>query len=429
MVHPVAGWSTNASAEARSALRRIADGDSELGAWVSTIDAHALDVSPPLGTSADGPLKGVPVGVKDVIDTHDLPTERGSSLFASRQSRLDATIVALLRRAGAIVVGKTVTAEFGLFHPNGTRNPHDPARTPGGSSSGSAAAVGAGHVPLTVGTQTGGSIIRPASYCGAWAIKPTFGSIDRAGMMLHAPSVDTLGFLASSSEMLARALRATCWPSVVRRGTDRPGRQQARHTTVTFAEVHNLGDLDADAARRIEAAATLLDTMPDVEVRRETTPFDGAAVDEAAGIVVAFEAFEGLSPLIEEHPDEVSSEIHAIVVRGSGIDRAAYHEAMAVGHDAAERTDRWLTERGLVVTPSAPGVAPAGLSSTGSSAFNRTWSFLGQPCVGVPALRGSHDLPLGLQLIGARGADFSLLRGASLVHHLLAPLRVDESDR
>lgn len=403
---------------AHDSLARIAAADADVRAWVRTVGPAALPVAP------DGPLAGVPVGVKDVIDTEDLATERGSELFAGRRPRLDATIVALLRRAGAVVVGKTVTAEFGLFHPNGTRNPHDLSRTPGGSSSGSAAAIGAGHVPLTVGTQTGGSIVRPASYCGAWAIKPTYGSIDRAGMMLHATSVDTLGFLGSSADILDRALRATCWPGVVRGDvaaalSTRLAPVSARPSIITFAEVHNLAELDADAAARIAAAFAQLDATPGVRVTRAAPPFDGAAVDEAAGIVVAYESYEGLAPLVDAHADRVSRAIQDIVVKGAGIDRATYRAALDVGRHAAAQVDSWLADGGLVVAPSAPGVAPVGLGSTGSSAFNRAWSFLGQPCVNVPALTGEHGLPLGLQAIGPRGDDLALLARSAGLHELL----------
>ena len=351
-----------------------------------------------------GPLAGVAVGVKDIIDTHDFATERGSEVFRDRRPDLDAAIVSQLRRLGAVIVGKTVTTEFGMREPGPTTNPHDSRRTPGGSSSGSAAAVAAGHVSLAVGTQTGGSIIRPAGYCGVWAIKPTFGLIDRFGVQLHSSSIDTVGLFAESGEILARAT------GIVLGGDDRSGPEDQPRR---FRFLRSRRDRHLDPADReaLEAWLEVQRAAGNVEHDAAVPPFDEDALDDAHRVITRFEAARLLWGLYVDHHDEISEHVHEMVESGKRITLAEYTNAQNSVEDIRAQTDAWLTD-GPVLAPTARSVAPIGLSSTGSSEYCRAWTLLGNPCVSVPGLRGSAGMPFGIQAIGPRHWDRGTISAA-----------------
>lgn len=402
-----------------SALERIDRDEATIYAWASLAEPGTVPMSPSDGS---GLLAGVGFGIKDIIDTADLPTERGSVLFAGRRPSLDATVVSLLRAHGAVVVGKTVTTVFGMRDPGPTRNPHDSKRTPGGSSSGSAAAVAAGHVDLAIGTQTGGSVIRPAAYCGVWGIKPTAGVIDRFGLMLHSSSVDTIGFIGRDPEILARALVAVTRPEGPMRA--------AQGSTSVLGPVTPMPLLRFMRSRRDEVLEPLareaiddwLDAIRkrgDIQVELVDPPLDDVALDDVLRLVVNYEAARLLDGLVAEHGAAVGDHVLHLVEDGRTISATAYRDALAGVAAARARIDAWLAD-GFVVAPSARGVAPLGLGSTGSAEYCRPWSLLGNPTVNVPGLRADAAMPLGVQVVTARHTDLWALRAAAQVGRLTA---------
>jgi Asp-tRNA(Asn)/Glu-tRNA(Gln) amidotransferase A subunit family amidase len=381
-------------------MRAIQAREPELGAFACLADAAALAAQ--AGRCA-GPLAGVPVGVKDIFDTLDLPTRYGSpALYPALPARHDAPVVAALRRTGALVVGKTTTTEFAYLHPTATRNPAAPGRTPGGSSAGSAAAVAAGLLPLALGSQTGGSTIRPASYCGVVGYMPTALWLPKHGLKCFSWSLDTVG-------LFARHVADAAWCAQALSGRSLVEDPDAGRTVVVGVIGHHPWGEPAPAARRaVETAATAL---RDGGLRIQPVdlpPIAGAAFDAhadiqgyEAGTALRHEwttAREQLSPILGEYLDGAAS-----------ITAAAYERAQHVAATARQELDAWLGACDLLLTPSAPDEAPAGYASTGPSTFNRLWTLLGWPCVSVPGLRGDHGAPIGVQLVGRAGSDARVL--------------------
>jgi len=404
-------------------LARIAEREEVVHAWVDfdaeypLAEARAADALVRAGAEL-GPLHGVPVGLKDIIDTADLPTGNGSRLFAGRRPVHDATCVRLLRAAGAIILGKTVTTEFALSSARATTNPHNPAHTPGGSSSGSAASVADFMVPLSIGSQTGGSVIRPASFCGVYGYKPTYGSISRHGVLIISRFLDHLGIYGRTLEDLA-----------------------------LFGDtlmVHDHGDRDM----RFHPGCQLLDALSEpnaatpprlafvkgpawAHAEDHLTPVFDAYVEQFGGAVQEVELggiFESaldaqatimnaslwanLGEYCENHADKIDAETVTRVNAGREVLAGDFIHASELAGSLNHALDGLFEHYDALITAAAPGEAPLGLTSTGNAAFQRIWTVTGVPTLTLPKLEGPNAMPIGVQVIGKRGRDADLFRAA-----------------
>jgi Asp-tRNA(Asn)/Glu-tRNA(Gln) amidotransferase A subunit family amidase len=364
-------------------------------------------------TPSDGPLAGMPIGVKDVIDTADMPSQYGSPAWAGHRPRADAACVAAARAAGAVVMGKTVTTEFATRHPGPTANPANPKHTPGGSSSGSAAGVGAGFFPLAFGTQTAGSIVRPAAYCGVVGFKPTYGTLHRAGMKVMSESLDTIGVMARSVADCALAMGAMSgldFGAPEAKAPRAPRLALVMGPTADQAAPETLALIErvAEACRKAGATVT-----PVVLPASVTDAYEAHAYvmnmesAEALGWEMAH-ARAQVSPVLQERMDWGRAQPRARLLEG----RAAFATARAALPAAIDGFD-------AVLCPAAPGEAPEGLGWTGDPAFNSLWTLLHGPCVTVPAGTGPKGLPLGVQLAGRIGDDAAVLGWAAWVRAAL----------
>jgi Asp-tRNA(Asn)/Glu-tRNA(Gln) amidotransferase A subunit family amidase len=403
-----------AEALVAACLERIAARDGELAAWVhvateaALAQARALDRQP-----ARGLLHGVPVGIKDIFDTADMPTEHNSPIYRGNRPRADAAAVALLRQAGCIILGKTATAEFANVHPAATRNPRNPAHTPGGSSSGSAAAVAERMVPLALGTQTGGSVIRPAAFCGVIGLKPSFGSINRAGVKPVSESLDTVGLFATTVEDAALALNLLSG----RRIPDFAAKSAAPR--IGFARTSRWKDADAATHAALEAAAARL-ASAGAKLSDAPLPAAAEALFEEQGKIMNFEAARALAWEHAQHREAISSVLLKRLDEGLTVSREQYDNARQTARDARRQFADLMRGFDLLLTPSARGEAPLGLTSTGDSVFNRVWTLLGVPCVTLPWGGGPQGLPLGIQLVAAIEQDTALLAHAQWAASALA---------
>ncbi len=387
-----------AAQNAAEALERIAAGDAELRAWVQ------VDREAPRRPVARGPLSGVPFGVKDVIDVAGLSTRNGLEL-ETPAAALDAWCVAALRAAGAVPVGKTVTTPLAFKDPALTRNPHDAARTPGGSSAGSAAAVAAGHVPFALGTQTIGSILRPASFCGVVGFKPTFGSIPMQGVGRLAPSLDHVGVLARDVETAARF--ATVFLSGIDSHSDRPPR-------IAFAPQANAERFESEVRGALAALADRLRAGGcTVDVIDLPSAVD-ASVD-ALDTILAAEAFASLGPL---RALKLPPQIDALIARGAGISYEDYREALA-SRNRTRGEIAVLVGRFDALMLGAANTAPS-RESTGDPLPLAPWSYWGFPALSLPVATSTEGLPIGVQLVGGPGSDAALLRAARWIERTLA---------
>ena len=399
------------------------DTDARVQAWAFLDPEHALaqaraadDVR--LSGQPVGPLHGVPVGIKDIIDTADMPTENGSVLHAGRTPSRDATVVARLRGAGAVILGKTVTTEFATYTPGKTRNPHDPEHTPGGSSSGSAAAVAAGMVPLALGSQTNGSVIRPASFCGVWGFKPTHGLIPRHGILALSRTLDHVGLFARGVEDLA--LLAEQLVGHDERDPDTRPRARLPFVEVAAGEPPLPPMLAlvktplwerADAETK-EAFAELVEHLGDRVEELELFPSAAEAWQWHRTIMEA-EMAANLEREWETGRDRLSESLRAQLARGREVRALDYQRARARIRPVQDSFLELFEQRyDAILTPAAPGTAPPGLASTGDPAFCTLWTLCGMPAVSVPLMQGAAGLPLGVQLVGPRDGDARLLRTA-----------------
>lgn len=404
-------------------LASIARQEATVGAWTFLDREHALAQAEAADDAhrrgmPHGPLHGVPVGVKDIFDTFDMPTEDGSPLHAGRTPRRDAAAVARLREAGAIIMGKTVTTEFAVYHPGKTANPHDPTRTPGGSSSGSAAAVAAGMVPLAIGSQTNGSVIRPASYCGIVGYKPSFGLIPRNGALRLSRALDHVGVFARSVE--DAALIAECMIGFDAEDPDT--RPMARPPLLATAKAEppvapRLAFVpspvwDRADAECQEAFGELVEALGEQVERFELPSSFGAAIDWHRTIMETDLAVN-LAKEYEQGRDQLSPTIRTMIERGRSEHRAFDYARALEAIDALNTAleDAFFAYDAFV-TPSAPGAAPRGLQATGSPIFCTLWTLCGLPTVNVPLLQSGDNMPIGVQLVGPRGGDARLLRTA-----------------
>ncbi len=387
-------------------LRRIALREPVIGAWAH-LDAEfarsqaraaddALSAGKPLGA-----LHGVPVGIKDIIDTAGLPTEHGTPAFAGRRPKQDAEVVRRLSAAGAIIMGKTVTTELAFYGPGKTRNPADPSRTPGGSSSGSAAAVADYHVPLALGSQTAGSILRPASYCGVFGFKPTFGAIPLDGVIAQSPPLDTLGGYARSPADLALLT------SVL---SGQPCDAAPTGGSLRLGFIKTPAWPQGDQAMR-EAFARLASANADtIEEIPMPAPFDDTGGLQRA--VQFHDIAHNYGPIVDRHSGVMSAKLKEVVAEGRTVTDAEYDAACARREPLYRALDPVFARYDAILTPASQGVAPEGLSATGSPMFNFIWTYLGVPAVSIPLLT-ADGLPLGVQLVGRRGADGGLLAVAA----------------
>ena len=359
-------------------------------------------------TSSVGLLHGVPVGVKDIIDVAGLPAERGSPVFAGRVAEQDATLVANLAAAGAIVLGKTVTAELAYYYPGPTRNPHDRERTPGGSSMGSAASVAAGVVPAAVGTQTNGSIIRPAAYCGVVGIKPTHGRVPVEGVFPFAPTLDHPG-------PIARTVEGAAWLLAAMTAQPLDEWWSGDSSTPRFAALRTSEWEGAEESMRarfqadVDAIATQADPVewPDPPRGLDAGP-------EVLGTIMAYEAVRNVGVAVRGREDKVSKVALELLERGAAITDAEYRSALAERARLVAEYARWIRPYAALLTPPTFGEAPP-RATTGSPRFCSRWTLLGAPAVTVPTGRGPNGLPLGIQLVGAPGDDRRVIAAATWV--------------
>jgi Asp-tRNA(Asn)/Glu-tRNA(Gln) amidotransferase A subunit family amidase len=406
----------------RACLERIQAREAEVQAWAFFDPEHALKQA----RAADehrkrgrplGPLHGMPVGVKDIVDTADMPTENGTVLHAGRRPRADATLVSLLRAAGAVILGKTVTTELAVYSPNKTRNPHRTEHTPGGSSSGSAAAVADGMVPLAIGTQTNGSVIRPASFCGVYGFKPSHGLIPRTGVLTQSPPLDTVGVMAADLEglaLLAEPLMAF----------DAKDRASQPHAPPRLLEVLQapppvppllafvrspVWDQAAEDTRA--GFAELVDVLGErVEEVALPASFDDAI--ELHRTIMEADLAKNFAREYERGRDQLSARLCEMIEAGQRVLAVDYNRALERAVALTTALNELFTRYDAILTPAAPGEAPHGLGSTGSPVFCTVWTLCGVPAVTLPLLTGASGMPIGVQLVGAKGDDARLLRTA-----------------
>jgi Asp-tRNA(Asn)/Glu-tRNA(Gln) amidotransferase A subunit family amidase len=404
-------------------LKRIAEVDRDIEAWAfldrdyAMRQAEAADDHRKQGKPT-GPLHGVPVGIKDIFDTGDMPTEFGSSLWAGRTPRRDAAAVARLRAAGAVILGKTVTTEYAYFNPGKTRNPHNAGHTPGGSSSGSAAAVAALMVPGAIGSQTNGSVIRPAAFCGVVGFKPTHGLIPRSGALLLSRALDHVGVFARSVEdaaLLAQVLagfdeedpdtRPIAPPPFADVAASKPP------LPPRFAFVRSPAWKHAEKVTS-EAFAELVESLGEQISEVEI----GESFERAFDMhrtVMEVEMAHNLRRDFEQGAESLSKVLRALIERGRKVLAVDYARALAGSAQLNGALDGVFDEYDAILTPAAPGPAPRGLDSTGNPAFCTMWTYLGTPAVTLPLLQSESGMPIGVQLVGRRGNDARLLRTAN----------------
>jgi Asp-tRNA(Asn)/Glu-tRNA(Gln) amidotransferase A subunit family amidase len=385
----------------RSCLERVAARENEVGAFAFIDPQLALSQA----AAAKGALRGAPVGVKDIFDTHDMPTEFGSPIYAGHRPLADAASVALTRRAGGVVLGKTVTAEFATFVPGKTRNPLNPAHTPGGSSSGSAAGVADFMFPLAFGTQTAGSVIRPGSYCGVIAYKPTYNLLPRAGVKPGADSLDTVGVYGRSVEDVAFFVSSLLGRSDLEGSVDRP--------RVRFCRTEEWDLVEAPMAQAFEAAARKLDAA---ELR---LPASLKGLRAAHTSILWFEVARSLADEYRRHADRLDPALRQRCADGYALKWEEYAAALQTAFRARARLAEAFDGCDVLVAPAATGEAPKGLGSTGNVAMNVVWTLLHTPCVSVPIGQGPNGLPLGLQVIGRIGDDARTLACARWIESKL----------
>jgi Asp-tRNA(Asn)/Glu-tRNA(Gln) amidotransferase A subunit family amidase len=405
-----------------SCLARIEAVDKDIEAWAFLDAEHARGQARRLDEMRQngeplGPLHGIPVGVKDIFDTADMPTEDGTVLHAGRNPHHDATVVTALRHAGAVIMGKTTTTELAVMSPTKTRHPHDPTRSPGGSSSGSAAAVASGMVPLALGSQTNGSTIRPASYCGIVGFKPTHGLISRRGVLSQSHTLDQVGVFAGSiadAALLAELLMVFDREDPDMRPTARPplralaASEPPLPPRLAFVKTPMWEQAEEDTRA---AFAELVDFLGDSAVETPLPPMFDRAVDihrtiHVADIAVSF------APEYEKGRDKLSATLRGMIEEGQQVKAVDYIRGVARIPVLNQEIEEIFKGYDAILTPAAVGEAPLGLDTTGNPVFCTIWTLLGVPAITLPLMRGGNGLPLGVQLVGRRGFDGRLLRTA-----------------
>ncbi len=414
----LAAGETTAEAIVQSCLAAIADREDRIHAWIhlagdaALATARAMDAGP-----KNGLLHGIPVGVKDIIDTADMPTAYGATLYAGHRPPWDATCVSLVRQAGGLVLGKTVSTEFAFNSPGATANPHNPGHTPGGSSSGSAAAVAAKMVPLAFGSQTAGSVIRPASFCGVVGFKPSRGKHGLAGIKTLAHSLDTLGWFARSVPditLMRSALLAQVQPL---------GPVSEIPPKIGLCRTAQWDEADPSSRRAVEAAAEAF-AAAGARVRELDLPAEFDGYNTSQQRLMNYEVARALAYEHFNHGGEISDVLRATCDEGLATSEADYEAARDHGRAGRRAFGALMADVDILLTPSAPGEAPAGLQATGDPKFNRTWTLLGVPALNLPGLTGPKGLPVGVQFIGTFGRDLDLLKWGHWAEGLLAEDRL-----
>jgi Asp-tRNA(Asn)/Glu-tRNA(Gln) amidotransferase A subunit family amidase len=404
-------------------LARIREVDGQVQAWTFLDPDHALAQARAadewrLQGRPTGLLHGVPVGVKDIFDTADMPTENGSVLYAGRTPSRDAAVIAMLRAAGAVIMGKTVTTEFAYFSPGKTRNPHNPEHTPGGSSSGSAAAVAAEMVPLALGSQTNGSTIRPAAYCGVIGFKPTHGMISRQGILALSRTLDHVGLFARSIDDIALLAAQLVGydehdPDTRPRGripfVEVAAEEPPLPPMFAFVKTPHWERADEDTKKGF---AELIEQLGEQVEEIELLP---SAIDawELHRTIMEAEMAANLEREWEKGRDRLSEQLRAQLERGRNVRAIDYQRARSRIAPIHEGFVELFEQRyDAILTPAAAGSAPEGLDSTGDPAFCTLWTLCGMPAISLPLLQSANGLPIGVQLVGPRNGDARLLRTA-----------------
>ena len=396
----------------RSCLDRIGEREEEVGAW------HCLDEEVALGqaraadaTEPKSPLHGIPFGVKDVIDTVDLPTEYGSPIYEGHRPERDAPCVANMKAAGAVMLGKTVSTEFATYTPGKTRNPHNLAHTPGGSSSGSAAAVGDEMVPLAFGSQTAGSLIRPASFCGVCGFKPTHGTVDLSGIFPLEPTFDTLGYMARSFDDCASyyAIVRGASPEPLADGLGRPPK-------IGLCYTYHWDQAEPASADALEAAAEQL-TALGATVSEVELPGHFANISEIHPVILNVGLTRSLEKEYGQHREQVSERLRNMIEQGHDAPSDRYQTALAHADRCRKEINGVFGDYDVFLAPSAPGEAPEGIAATGNPIFQIVWTTLHVPCATVPGAVGPNGLPVGVQFIGRQGDDDTVLKVAKWFHN------------
>jgi Asp-tRNA(Asn)/Glu-tRNA(Gln) amidotransferase A subunit family amidase len=394
----------SAEAAISQSLEAIGAHDKTIGAFVCR-DENAR-------AAGTGPLRGIAVGIKDIIDTSDFPTEMGSPIYMGWRPRADAAVVQLLKQAGATLVGKTTTTAFASLDPTATLNPRNGDHTPGGSSSGSAAAVAAGMIPLALGTQTGGSVIRPAAFCGVAAIKPSFSLLPTVGVKCYSWTLDTVGLFAAGVKDLAHGLSAmTNRPELL------PGAAGTPRIGIVTQDFAAAPDATGEEALRI---ATKAAEGAGASVRVLALPEILAQAWRIHPTIQEFEAHQALAWEYRTHYDAMPPLLRAKLDETVGLQPAAYDEARGIARRARGALADIFDDVDVLLTFSAPGAAPKGLVSTGDPRFNRLWTLMGVPCVNLPATVAEGGVPVGVQLIARFGDDAGVLAAAGFVEEALS---------
>ena len=406
----------------KSCLARIAETDGAIKAWAFLDEGAALVQAAEcdrirIAGLATGSLHGIPVALKDIIDTAKMPTQRGSVIFEGRQTDHVARLVELLREAGAVIMGKTVTTEFAFVHANETRNPHNPDHTPGGSSSGSAAAVAAMHVPLAIGTQTNGSVIRPASFCGVFGFKPTRGVISRDGILQTSVSLDQVGCFGRSLAdvaLLTDAIGGYDQRDAVSFARPRPNMSAGAAAdapvtpTLAWFDLPFNDRLSDDALDGIDAVIEILG--PSVERMAAADTLSDLVAVQAT--IHEYEIAQHQAEVFETHWNQISDTLRPVITRARTITKAQYDDALAVKTSAEGFFKAFFMDYDAIIAPSAAGEAPTFGNGTGDPIFCTLWTLAGLPCISLPMLVGETGLPIGVQLIGPAEKDDRLLRTA-----------------
>jgi Asp-tRNA(Asn)/Glu-tRNA(Gln) amidotransferase A subunit family amidase len=402
---------------AAATLERISS-RAAIHAWAHVDPERVLSIARAIDArdTTNLPLAGVPIGIKDLMDTCDQPTTYGSRIYAGHRPTSEASIVTRLREAGAIVIGKTVTTEFAFRYPGPTTHPHEPGHTPGGSSSGSAAAVADFHVPLATATQTAGSVIRPATFCGVVGFKPTYGEFPYAGIKAGAESLDTVGLIARSVEDIIctrSAIVSARLEASPAASSPRPKIGLCRTPSWSRADQEARGCLEASALRLRHAGATVVDLE---------LPASCDGLLDSHRTIMLFEMARSFADEAARQHELLSPTFREAIASGRSIALDAYRAAQTHAERSRPALDALLVDCDFLLTLATPGEAPAGLEFTGDPLFNSIWTVLHAPCIGLPAGKGAKGLPLGVQLVGTRRQDERLLRWAAWAEPLLGEL-------
>ncbi|WP_049782493.1 amidase [Paraburkholderia xenovorans] len=389
-------------------LMRIEEVESEVRAMTAVARREAAMAT---ATAARGPLAGMPIAVKDIFDTNEFVTSYGSPIYESQQPKSDAAIVTLLRRNGAVIMGKTVTSEFAYMSPTATRNPCGLGRTAGGSSSGSAAAVAAGIVPFAIGSQTGGSTIRPASFCGVAGYKPTFGILPTVGMKCFSWSFDTIGLFAAG-------VRDVAYLAQILSGRQLAVERVSTSPVFGVPDSYPWTEPSANAGAVLDIAARAIEDAGGRIRRVRFAPWMADLIS-AHDTIQSYEAYQALGFEYDHHRADLSPKLAAFLERAAHVDTATYAKACVSMEQAKDRLSELFDGITALLTPSAPDEALDGLGSTGDPAFNRNWTLLGCPCVNVPGLWGARGGPIGVQVICRPRDDARCLDAAAFVERAI----------